>query len=222
VDSYFEILSQSPIYRLNLRDLGVDPSTVTKEVADIILYEYYNLVNSSKAEVLKSMEAADRARRAEEEAAVEADARQRAKAGLPAIAAAGGDERAANADGGTDEDGDTSLLNDAFFVWQSESKGWDKMFSGKSVFRNVTGFWSRAADHFLRAMGNAPVFEGVESWKQPQLQAWATVHKACVFHGTHHHGEDIMSGVFYVKMPEQAGKISFHDPRGELACELTR
>lgn len=220
VESYVDVMFQSPIYRLNLRDLGVDPSAITQEVADIILHEYYSLVNSSKDEVLQSMEQADRAKKEEDRLAAEADALRRGVKSPPAISDDDGSSSNGSPDGGADEDGDTSLLNDAFFVWQSESGGWEKMFSGKRAFSTVHGFWGRAADHFLRAMGHAPVFDGVEEWKRPQMQAWATVHKACVFHGSHQHGEDIMSGVFYVKMPEAAGKISFFDPRGEVVSSV--
>jgi len=212
-DSSMDIAFASPIYRLNLLDLGVDPTNITKRVAQTVLREYRRLVATSKDRVLGSLQESDKAK--DEQAAARLDALRRGVA--PPDPAIGGpsDDRAA--DGGGEEDGDTSLLNDAFFAWQSEQDGWDTMFGGNAEFESVKSFWGRAADHFLRCTGHGPMFEGLPRERQPFLHAWATVHKDCVFHGMHHHGEDVMSGVFYVRMPGQAGRITFYDPRGETA-----
>jgi hypothetical protein len=208
-----EMLFQSPIFRVSLRDMDIDPNPITMRVAQIVLREYYKLVNSSKDSILDNMERENRMKEAREQQAAAKELRRLAKGekdDTPRIAAASSGED--NADGGSDEDGDTSLLNDAFFVWQSESGGWEEMFGGNEALLTIKSFWARAADSFLRTLGHASVFEGKA--QVPELQAWATVHKDCVFHGAHHHGEDIMSGVFYVQIPEGSGKISFYDPRG--------
>ncbi len=211
-----EIMFESPIYRLNLRDLGVEPDLLTKSVARVILREYHRRAVMGKDEVMHSLEEAERAKeRAEREAAAR-DAVLRGEA--PSAAAIAGPGRSGDgrlADGGSEEDGDTSVFNDAFFTWQSEKNGWEKMFGKHKQLEHVKAFWARAADHFLRSMGHAAVFEGHPRHRQPEMHSWATVHKDCVFHGMHHHGEDIMSGVFYVKVPPGAGSISFFDPRGE-------
>jgi len=38
-----------------------------------------------------------------------------------------------------------------------------------------------------------------------------------VFHGQHNHGEEILSGVYYVSVPPGSGQLEFHDPRGPHA-----
>ncbi len=48
------------------------------------------------------------------------------------------------------------------------------------------------------------------------MQAWATVHESCINHLPHSHPDQIVSGVYYVKVPGDAGSIIFDDPRGPL------
>ena len=48
------------------------------------------------------------------------------------------------------------------------------------------------------------------------MQAWATVHEAGVSHLAHCHPDSVVSGVYYVKVPQGAGSIVFDDPRGPL------
>jgi len=45
------------------------------------------------------------------------------------------------------------------------------------------------------------------------LEAWANVHDAKAFNLGHVHPGALLSGCFYLSMPEGAGNIVFHDPR---------
>jgi uncharacterized protein (TIGR02466 family) len=42
---------------------------------------------------------------------------------------------------------------------------------------------------------------------------WATINKKNSFNVLHHHPNSMMSGVYYVKVPENSGNLYFYDPR---------
>ena len=51
---------------------------------------------------------------------------------------------------------------------------------------------------------------------------WAAVNKKGDYNTIHQHGSYVMSGAYYLQMPEDCGKISFRDPRpGALSNWLT-
>ena len=53
-------------------------------------------------------------------------------------------------------------------------------------------------------------------------QMWAAVNKKGDYNTIHQHGSYVMSGAYYLQMPEDCGKISFRDPRpGALSNWLT-
>ena len=48
------------------------------------------------------------------------------------------------------------------------------------------------------------------------IHAWATVHRGGMHHLSHTHPDHMVSGVYYVSVPPQAGGIIFSDPRGRF------
>jgi uncharacterized protein (TIGR02466 family) len=42
---------------------------------------------------------------------------------------------------------------------------------------------------------------------------WATINQKNAFNTLHHHPNSILSGVYYVKVPENSGNLYFYDPR---------
>ena len=48
------------------------------------------------------------------------------------------------------------------------------------------------------------------------IHAWATVHRGGIHHMSHTHPDHMVSGVYYVAVPPQAGGIIFSDPRGRF------
>jgi hypothetical protein len=49
---------------------------------------------------------------------------------------------------------------------------------------------------------------------ESKINAWAAINCNGVFHGGHTHPGSLISGVYYVRIPEGSGSISFMDPRG--------
>jgi hypothetical protein len=117
----------------------------------------------------------------------------------------------ANAD---DADGDTGMYNNVFYVWQTEKSGFNDMFAKKREYAALRELWKLAADYFMDVTGGDRIFSAKPRSMHPALSAWATVHRDCVFHSTHSHGENVMSGVYYVRVPDNGGRITFEDPRG--------
>lgn len=101
--------------------------------------------------------------------------------------------------------------NQAFFDWQRKG-GW-RNFETVPEFRMLEQFFQAATDKFLKAAG---VPEAEIRQRSRQVQAWATVHEGGVSHLAHCHPNSVVSGVYYVKMPEGSGSIIFDDPRGPL------
>lgn len=116
---------------------------------------------------------------------------------------------------------DRSKFNNAFFHWQSDG-GFRKVFSKYKAFKKLEYLQAVAADTFMDALGSTPMFRGTTRRTMPDVQSWATVHSDCVFHGPHNHGEILLSGVYYVRVPPGAGDLQLHDPRGPHGPFQTR
>ncbi|EGD78706.1 hypothetical protein PTSG_01685 [Salpingoeca rosetta] len=101
-------------------------------------------------------------------------------------------------------------VNDAFFTWQREG-GWERRFKDHPIIQRLQRLFHLVTDTYLHAIGVSQ--ETVEQ-RDRELQAWATVHRGCMGHPQHTHPNNMVSGVFYVAVPEDAGPIVFSDPRG--------
>jgi len=101
--------------------------------------------------------------------------------------------------------------NQAFYDWQ-QNGGW-KIFAQQPEVRQLLEYMQTATDMFLRTIGQDEDF--VRN-RGRELFAWATVHESCISHAPHSHPNEIVSGVYYVKMPDDAGAVMFDDPRGPL------
>ena len=136
---------------------------------------------------------------------------------LQAILAAHAEVAAAYAENITDSDPSSpNGLNAVFFRWQTtaDSDGWRAMFAAHpDVLAQLERFWQSAVDLFLHGIGQPPRFLAERS---REMHPWATVHAECCWHDLHSHPGQLVSGVFYLSVPEGAGKITFYDPRGPL------
>lgn len=76
-------------------------------------------------------------------------------------------------------------------------------------FRHLKAIMKSAATTFLDMTGRI-MPEGTEMF------SWATIHRECMFHLAHTHPHNLVSGVYYARVPNGAGDIIFDDPRGPL------
>jgi hypothetical protein len=116
--------------------------------------------------------------------------------------------------------------NQAFYDWQVRSGGWDLIAQQEEV-KKLMEIFQQTTDIFLRSIGQDEEF--IKN-RGRAIQIWATVHEStsrisiyntdhflgCISHLPHSHPDQIVSGVYYVKMPTEAGSITFDDPRGPL------
>jgi uncharacterized protein (TIGR02466 family) len=102
-------------------------------------------------------------------------------------------------------------VNQLFYDWQMERDGFVHI-ERTAAFARLRGVVQRMGDLLLRQIG-VPEAE-VRERDRRSIHAWATVHQRCVSHLLHTHPGHLLSGVYYVRMPERAGHIVFHDPRG--------
>eukprot|EP00732_Lithocolla_globosa_P005329 Lithocolla_globosa_v1_NODE_5453_length_1237_cov_5.626058.p1 type:complete len:258 gc:universal NODE_5453_length_1237_cov_5.626058:971-198(-) len=101
-------------------------------------------------------------------------------------------------------------LNQAFFEWQKRG-GWKKMMIQKE-FKQLESFLQDSVDTFLKSIG----LENEITERSREFHPWATVHERGSSHLGHTHRDCLISGVYYVKMPDFSGNILFDDPRGPL------
>jgi len=101
--------------------------------------------------------------------------------------------------------------NQAFYDWQMK-EGWN-LFAEKKEIKTLLEKFQDVTDDFLRAVGKDQEFIDKRG---REIQAWATVHEGCISHPPHSHPRQLVSGVYYVKMPRNSGSIIFDDPRGPL------
>lgn len=130
--------------------------------------------------------------------------------------------------------------NQAFFEWQADG-GWDAHFAKEREIAELTRFMHYATDIYLQ-VGFPKLHRATpasRSWSRvlypnhaflpPQtigmdeeqisqrshtLHAWATVTSNGSYHLSHTHPASLVSGVYYVDVPADAGPILFRDPRG--------
>lgn len=84
----------------------------------------------------------------------------------------------------------------------------------KSMINTQLGrFFQDASDVFLAALGKTP--EEIKG-RDRKYFAWASVHQNGIHHMMHTHPNNMLSGVYYVKVPNGSGPLVFSDPRGEI------
>jgi uncharacterized protein (TIGR02466 family) len=103
-------------------------------------------------------------------------------------------------------------VNQLFFEWQTNG-GWKSRFEHEPVVAELTQFLQLGTDTFLRTIGQS---EHEVKARGRAIHAWATVHRGGIHHMSHTHPDHMVSGVYYVAVPPQAGGIIFSDPRGRF------
>ncbi len=83
---------------------------------------------------------------------------------------------------------------------------------------HLEGFTHFVHDGLSKAIkDNIPTYEDIEL-PETYLQYWANYNLPGDYNRKHHHSDTIflLSGVVYLKVPPNSGRISFHDPRGSV------
>ena len=122
-------------------------------------------------------------------------------------------------------------INNKFFDWQ-RSGGWDNFFLKHKSVTVLEEMMFKAADRYSRAMGLGDLHSAVERGEQLSEDGepfdensqvtqliWATVHKEGIMHHMHDHPFALISGVYYVNVPEGSGDIVLYDPRPQHSHE---
>eukprot|EP00043_Microstomoeca_roanoka_P002265 m.37358 g.37358 ORF g.37358 m.37358 type:complete len:287 (-) comp11374_c0_seq4:81-941(-) len=105
---------------------------------------------------------------------------------------------------------DPNGINQVFFRWQRDG-GWDRRFRDHPAFLPLPQLFHFVTDTYLHAIG---MDQDQIKTRDHTIHAWATMNKDCIGHPQHTHPNNMISGVFYVKVPDCAGPIVFSDPRG--------
>ena len=124
-------------------------------------------------------------------------------------------------------------INAAFFKFQSQG-GWDKYLRNKPHVKLFSNLASQLYGLFSKKCGVPGLRETIEEEVREsdgelsmaeemaagRLQPWATVHCDGNSHPLHDHTGSAYSAVYYVKVPKDAGMITFQDPRGVRDADL--
>jgi len=108
------------------------------------------------------------------------------------------------------KDWDEQEVNHFFFKWQTEHDGWS-LIGNQPEWEMLSGTINGTIDYYLSLLGKDQEFLGARS---QDTYFWATVNKQGIGHDAHDHIECLLSGVYYPKVPGDAGQIMFQDPRG--------
>ena len=124
------------------------------------------------------------------------------------------------------EDGET--VNDRFFAFQREAFESGKASfletetdsAQREAFATLSNAWlENAREYLATAKGSdeeaSELFDDEASGLR--MFVWASVHTGESSHVPHVHANSAVSGVFYISVPDEAGVISFHDPRAAFA-----
>ena len=73
----------------------------------------------------------------------------------------------------------------------------------------------------IECLSDIPFIEKQTSF---QFDAWININRKGDYNKRHHHfamySSLFLSGVYYVSVPEDSGRIRFYDPRGPLVCDM--
>eukprot|EP00035_Acanthoeca_spectabilis_P003588 m.94230 g.94230 ORF g.94230 m.94230 type:complete len:309 (-) comp12220_c0_seq1:2131-3057(-) len=98
--------------------------------------------------------------------------------------------------------------NQRFFEWQTAG-GWADICSKDCT--TLVDFMHLSTDNYLLNFG---LDGGTVSARNRTAHLWATVHREGMHHMRHSHPDNLVSGVYYVQLPADAGPIVLEDPRG--------
>ena len=107
-------------------------------------------------------------------------------------------------------------LNGAFYKWQQDQHDSDEpselyaSLVSSSEFTTLRGLIADAAVRYIEA---ADVEVGMVDL---EIFAWAAILRAGESHMPHAHPSSLISGVFWSRVPENAGPLLLDDPRGPL------
>jgi hypothetical protein len=107
-------------------------------------------------------------------------------------------------------------LNGAFYKWQQDQHDSDEpselyaSLVSSSEFTTLRGLIADAAVRYIEA---AEVQVGMDDL---EIFAWAAILRAGESHMPHAHPSSLISGVFWSRVPENAGPLLLDDPRGPL------
>eukprot|EP01112_Ceratiomyxa_fruticulosa_P000222 TRINITY_DN1021_c1_g1_i10.p1 TRINITY_DN1021_c1_g1~~TRINITY_DN1021_c1_g1_i10.p1 ORF type:complete len:302 (-),score=51.37 TRINITY_DN1021_c1_g1_i10:279-1184(-) len=117
---------------------------------------------------------------------------------------------------GTSKSGsDANSANERFFADQKasfESTGKTALDS-YDHFQQLKSIFQIAASTFFVNIGQVDLNNLAQTHN---IFCWATVQQNCMSHLPHTHPYQLVSGVYYSRVPEGAGAIIFEDPRGPL------
>lgn len=105
---------------------------------------------------------------------------------------------------------DAQEVNHFFFKWQTEHDGWS-LIGNQPEWELLAGTINGVIDYYLSLLGKDQDFLGARS---QDTYYWATVNKQGIGHDAHEHIDSLLSGVYYPKVPANAGQLMFQDPRG--------
>eukprot|EP01113_Clastostelium_recurvatum_P046852 TRINITY_DN8270_c0_g1_i1.p1 TRINITY_DN8270_c0_g1~~TRINITY_DN8270_c0_g1_i1.p1 ORF type:complete len:306 (-),score=93.03 TRINITY_DN8270_c0_g1_i1:22-939(-) len=117
--------------------------------------------------------------------------------------------------GTTNSGSDPNSANELFFAAQKkdfETSGKTSL-DGYPQFTLFKSIFLAAASTYFGALGQGDL---TELPKTHSIFCWATYQQNCMSHLPHTHPYQLISGVYYSKVPEGAGSIVFEDPRGPL------
>jgi len=112
--------------------------------------------------------------------------------------------------------------NDQFFKWQKWQNrrrrspchdcepGWTYL-AEDSEFAKLDAVIQNVTDSFLTYLKLGHL---VKTRHRTIQEAWASVHHEGIGHRGHTHPECMLSGVYYLRVPSDAGNFVFQDPRG--------
>jgi len=119
--------------------------------------------------------------------------------------------------------------NNLFYKWQQDGRGYELNFAHRPEFGELMDHVSQCIRVLFKAVEATKEGDRISTNQEQkeqgkteegeeegefEFQAWATYHAGHASHFQHSHGEQLLSGVYYVKVPPSAGVITFHDPRG--------
>jgi len=105
----------------------------------------------------------------------------------------------------------SNAYNELFFAWQRDY--WE--VSHQNILDKYPDFVQMKAIMLEAARAYLNIIEQPLPQKV-EMFSWATIHRDCMFHLAHIHPYNLLSGVYYARVPPGAGDIIFEDPRGPL------
>jgi len=105
----------------------------------------------------------------------------------------------------------SNAYNELFFAWQRDywESNHQNLLDKYPEFIQMKSIMLQAARRYLGIIEQ-------ELPEKVEMFSWGTIHRDCMFHLAHIHPHNLVSGVYYARVPPGAGDIIFEDPRGPL------